>query len=97
MTNDNGGLRKALAYTGCSRNAYYHNKKDKKEPRDTKLQQHQLDDAVLEKNIEEIILQRPSYDTRRMAAMLTRIMGKPINRKRVQRLYRKLNLTMPSR
>ncbi len=103
-TEDHDGLslRKALAYTGCSRNAYYYNKKDKKEPRDTKLQshQHQLDEqqAVPEKKIEEIILQRPSYGTRRMAAMLTRIMGKPINRKRVQRLYRKLNLTMiPSR
>ncbi|MDN5846945.1 MAG: hypothetical protein L0H53_11800 [Candidatus Nitrosocosmicus sp.] len=35
---------------------------------------------MLEKNIEEIILQRPSYGTRRMAAMLTRTMGKPINR-----------------
>jgi putative transposase len=99
MTTSNDGLslRKALAYTGCSRNAYYYNKKDKKEPRDTKLQGHQLDGAVLEKNIEEIILQRPSYGTRRMAAMLTRIMGKPINRKRVQRLYRKLNLAMSSR
>jgi len=96
MTTGNDGLslRKALAYTGCSRNAYYYNKKkDKKESRDAKLQQQ----AVLEKKIEEIILQRPSYGTRRMAAMLTRTMGKPINRKRVQRLYRKLNLTMSSR
>jgi transposase InsO family protein len=95
---NHGGLslRKALEYTGCSRNAYYNKKKkqDKKEC-DTK---RQLDEELLlEKKIEEIILQRPSYGTRRMAAMLTRIIGKPINRKRVQRIYRKLNLTTPSR
>lgn len=45
----------------------------------------------------EIVLQRPPYGTRRMAAMLTRIMGKSINRKRVQKIYHKLNLTIPSR
>jgi hypothetical protein len=74
-------LRKALAYTDCSRNTYYYNKK--KGPRNTRQQQHQqqqqqhhLIQTVLEKKIEEIILQRPSYGTRRMAAMLTRIMGK---------------------
>ena len=95
-------LRKALAYTDCSRNTYYYSKKVKeKGPRDTKLQQqqqqYQLDQAVLEKKVEDIILQRPSYGTRRMAAMLTRIMGKSINRKRVQTIYHKLNLTIPSR
>jgi putative transposase len=52
---------------------------------------------VLEKRTEEIILQRPSYGTRRMAAMLTRVLGKSINRKRVQKIYHKLNLTVPSR
>lgn len=100
MTADHGGLslRKALAYTDCSRNTYYYNKK--KESRNTRQQhqqQHQLDQTVLEKKIEEIILQRPSYGTRRMAAMLTRVIGKSINRKRVQKLYHKLNLTIPSR
>ena len=97
--NNDLSLRKALEYTGCSRNAYYYNKKKmkEKESRDTK-QHRQLDEeTALEKKIKEIILQRPSYGTRRMAAMLTRTMGKPINRKRVQRLYRKLNLTIPSR
>ena len=90
-------LRKALAYTDCSRNTYYYSKKaSKRRPRNTRLQQQQLDQAVLEKKVEEIMLQRPSYGTRRMAAMLTRIMGKSINRKRVQRIYHKLNLTTMS-
>lgn len=95
--NDGLSLRKALAYAGCSRNAYYYNRKkeDKKEPRNTTQQSDE--ERAMEKRIKEIILQRPSYGTRRMATMLTRITGKPINRKRVQRLYRKLNLTMPSR
>jgi len=90
-------LRKALAYTDCSRNTYYYNKK--KGPRNTRQQQqqHHLIQTVLEKKIEEIILQRPSYGTRRMAAMLTRVIGKSINRKRVQKLYHKLNLTIPSK
>jgi putative transposase len=88
-------LRKALAYTDCSRNTYYYNKK-KKRPRNTR-RQCQLDRAVLEKKIEEIITQRPSYGTRRMAAMLTRIIGRSINRKRIRRIYHKLNLTIPAR
>lgn len=51
-----------------------------KGPRDIKLllqqqQKQQLDKAVLEKNVEDIILQRPSYGSRRMVAMLTRIMA----------------------
>jgi hypothetical protein len=93
-------LRKALAYTDCSRNTYYSKNKEekKKGPRNIRQRQHhRLNQAVLEKKIDEIILQRPSYGTRRMAAMLTRVLGKSINRKRVQRIYHKLNLTIPSR
>jgi hypothetical protein len=92
-------LRKALAYAGCRRNTYYYSKKmeKKKKPRDTKYQQRQLDQTVLEKKTEEIILQRRSYCTRRMATMLIRVIGKPINRKRVQKIYHQLNLTVPSR
>ncbi|MFY9798346.1 MAG: IS3 family transposase [Candidatus Nitrosopolaris sp.] len=82
-------LRKALAYTDCSRNFYYYRKRR----RITRCQQ---DQTILEKT-KEIVLQRPSYGTRRMAAMLTRVLGKSINRKRVQKIYHKLNLTIPSR
>ena len=101
MTANHGlSLRKALAYTDCSRNTYYYKKKmEKKRPRNARRQQQQQQQVqtVLEKRTEEIILQRPSYGTRRMAAMLTRIIGKSINRKRVQKIYHKLNLTVPSR
>jgi hypothetical protein len=66
----------------------------KKRPTITRCQ-HQ-DQTILEKT-NEIVLQRPSYGTRRMAAMLTRVLGKSINTKRVQKIFHKLNLTMPSR
>ncbi|MGH9953119.1 MAG: IS3 family transposase, partial [Nitrososphaeraceae archaeon] len=94
---DRLSLRKALAYADCSRNTYYYHHKEKT-PRVTRCQQQQQQQqqTLLEKT-KEIILQRPSYGTRRMAAMLTRVIGKPINRKRVQMIYHKLNLTVPSR
>ena len=82
-------LRKALAYTDCSRNFYYYRKRR----RITRCQQ---DQTILEIT-KEIVLQRPSYGTRRMETMLTRVLGKSINRKRVQKIYHKLNLTIPSR
>jgi putative transposase len=66
---------------------------EKKRPRNAQQQVR----IVLEKRTEEIILQRPSYGTRRMAAMLTRVLGKSINRKMVQKIYHKLNLTVSSR
>jgi len=47
-----------------------------KRPRITRCQQQ--DQTMLEK-IKEIVLQRPSYGTRRMAAMLTRVLGKSID------------------
>ena len=38
-----------------------------------------------------------TYGTRRMAAMLTRILGKPANRKRIQRIFRKMGYITPSK
>jgi hypothetical protein len=35
-------------------------------------------------------MERPPYGTRRMAAMLTRILGIPVKRKEVQRIFRKI-------
>ncbi len=39
----------------------------------------------------------PSYGTRRMAAMLSRYPGRPVNRKQVRRIFRELNWIEPSR
>jgi putative transposase len=79
--------RKALAYSGCSNNLYYHKQKSR---------QIQLDQGLVDKT-KVIAVQRPSYGTRRMVVMLARLLQRPINRKRVQRIFRVLGYIMPSR
>jgi putative transposase len=97
-------IRKALAYSGCSKNMYYYNNNN-----NNKEKYHgnhiaaataataASSSTMIEKEIQRISLQRPTYGTRRMAAMLTRILGRPINRKRVQRIFRKMGYITPSR
>lgn len=79
-------LRNALEYSGCSRSLYYY----EQTPRVVGL------DPLIVKKVQEIALERPSYGTRRMAAMLSRELDVPVNRKRVQRVYRALNWVAPS-
>ena len=79
-------LRKALAYSGSSRQLYYHRRK----ARNPSL------DASCVKRVKQIALVRPSFGTRRMAALLTRELGVPVNRKKVQRIFRALNWASPS-
>ena len=79
-------LRKALAYSGCSRKTYYY------EPRKRAIR---LDPSIVSAT-EKIALARPSYGTRRMAAMLSRELHAPVSRKRVQRIFRALNWIEPS-
>jgi putative transposase len=86
MLENRMSLRKALAYSGCSRRMYYY------EP---KRRVMELNPSVVDAT-EKIALERPSYGTRRMAAMLSREFGTPVNRKRVQRIYRALNWIEPS-
>lgn len=80
-------LRRSLHYAGCSRKMYYY---------ETVPRTIRLDSSVVGKT-KEIALQRPSYGTRRMAAMLSRELHVPINRKQVQRVYRALNWIEPSK
>jgi len=80
-------LRKALRRSGCSRQGYYHKPKKRLIPPDP---------YIVEKT-KQIALRRPLYGTRRMAAQLTRELGVPVNRKRVQRIYRQLGWTQPQR
>jgi putative transposase len=80
-------LRRTLRYAGCSRKMYYY------EPIERTVE---LDPSIVEK-MKEIALRRPSYGTRRMAAMLSRELHAPVNRKQVQRAYRTLNWIEPSK
>jgi putative transposase len=86
MVQNELSLRKALSYAGWSRCAYYY------EPKRRSINP---DPAVLQK-LEGITLERPSFGTRRMAAMLTRDLGRPVNRKQVQRIFRILGWIKPS-
>ena len=101
-------IRKALAYSGCSKNMYYYSSiKQKKYPGNhittaavaavTASSSSTTTTTMIEQEIQQISLQRPTYGTRRMAAMLTRILGIPVNRKMVQRIFRKMGYITPCR
>src|SRR5574339_1213937 len=101
-------IRKTLSYSGCNKKMYYNNRKNNYRNHiasssssstttiTTTLQPTSID-SIIEEKIQQISLQRPTYGTRRMAAMLTRILGIPVNRKRVQRIFRKMSYITPSR
>ena len=80
-------LRRALTHAGCSRSAYYHHARKRSIPPDP---------YIVEK-VREEASKRPLYGTRRMAATLTRSLERPINRKRIQRIYRHLGWTQPQK
>ena len=81
------GLRDALRYSGSSWNLYYHRAK----PRLV------LSDPRIVRRVQELMLERPSYGTRRVAAQLSRELETPINRKRVQKIFRELGYTEPAK
>ena len=85
-------IRKALTYSGCSKNIYYGNKDHRYDitaatAATAVTPSSSSTTTIIEKEIQQISMQRPTYGTRRMAAMLTRILGIPVNRKRVHREY----------
>jgi transposase InsO family protein len=89
-------IRKALRYSGCSKNMYYgKDRRNKITAAATAVTA--VTTTMIEKEIQQISLQRPTYGSRRMAAMLTRVLGIPINRKRVQRIFRKMGYILPSK
>jgi hypothetical protein len=47
--------------------------------------------------VKKLALQRPSYGTRRMAVMLSRELGRAVNRKQVQHVFHALNWIEPSK
>jgi putative transposase len=87
LHNQDLSLRKALQLSGCSRRGYYHQAKKRYIPPDP---------YVVEK-VRQEALKRPLYGTRRMAVTLARELGRPINRKRIQRIYRHLGWIQPQK
>jgi putative transposase len=89
MREAGSSLRDALRYSGSSWNLYYHQKE--------KPRLIPPPDPYIVRKVEELILERPSYGTRRVAAQLSRELGVPINRKRAQRIFRTLGYTEPAK
>ena len=87
IRNQGLSLRKALRHSGCSRKAYYHNPKRRRIP----------SDPYMVEKVKKVTVQRPLYGTRRMAATLRRELGRPVNRKRIQRIYRQLGWIQPQK
>lgn len=80
-------LRRSLLHAGLSRKKWYH----KPRPRQVPLR------AGIAEEVRKEGYARPTYGTRRMAAALSRKTGMPVNRKQVQRIYRKLGWTVPQK
>lgn len=78
-------LRKALHYSGLSSSTYFY----KPVPRQSKI------DPLIVEKVKEIAFNRPSYGARRIAAVMGRELDIPVNRKRVGRVFRVLNWTLP--
>jgi putative transposase len=88
MTESDVSLRKALSYSGLSSCTYYYRKKKTRQTRS-------IDVQILE-TVKRVSLEHPSFGTRRTAAILTRELGTPVNRKQVQRIFRALKWISPS-
>ena len=80
-------VRKALRYAGMSSCSYYY----RPVPRAV-----EPDPMIVEK-VKELALERPFYGSRRMAAQLSRELQVPVNRKRVQKVFRTLNWAEPAK
>lgn len=88
IMNTNGmSLRRSLYHAGCSRTMWYYNRRDRKV---------RVDPAITELT-QQIGSNRPSYGTRRMAVILSRHLGRPVNRKQVRRIFHALNWIEPAK
>ena len=73
-------LNKALRWCGMTRKRWYYM---------PKARQPAVNRDVLQL-IRQIREERPFYGTRRMAAELSRMLDRPVNRKLVRRVYRRM-------
>ena len=80
-------LRRSLRYAGISRHMWYH----KPKARDIGL------DPATVQAVQRIGGKRPTYGTRRMAAQVCRETHTATNRKKIQRIFRKLGWIEPQK
>ena len=79
--------RKALSYVGASKNMLFYNGTSKK--------RRPSPDGGVADAVKKIAAGRPAYGTRRLAAAASREVGRPVNRKQVQRICRESGLIAP--
>ena len=89
MMNQGLSLRKALAAVGSSQGSYYYKHKLAREDRG------KLSDKAILSTIRELALKKPVYGTRMMAALLSKEIRRPVNRKLVQHAYEIMGWSMP--
>jgi putative transposase len=87
MRNHGISLNKSLSFSGVSKAKWYYTKK----PRSISL------DSGMVSSVQGMAASRPTYGTRRMAATLSRTLNRPVNRKQIQRIYRKLGWIEPAK
>lgn len=80
-------LNRALYHVGVPKSTWYYTKRNRVINTDPQVTQYVQNQGTI----------RPTYGTRRMAATLTHKMNRPINRKRIQRIYRKLGWIVPKK
>lgn len=80
------GLNRSLSLCGVSKTAWYHTSK----PRDVSPDPEILD------TVQKIAPARPTYGTRRMAAQISRELNRPVNRKAIRRIFKRLGWSKPS-
>ncbi len=79
--------RKSIRYTGISNNMLYAPKK----PRIIQI------DKEISKMVHQVAQSRPTYGTRRMAATMSRITGRPVNCKKVKKIYHYLGRSVSAK
>ena len=80
MVRQDVSLTKALRWCGVTRKRWYYEPKPRKTATDPDMLQM----------IQTIREERPFYGTRRMAAEMSRRLGRPVNRKLVRRIYKRM-------
>lgn len=82
-------LRKALASVGASRGSFYYRLKNDRSDRG------ELRDPSILPSIKGIALRKPVYGSRMLAAVLSKELGRPVNRKLVQHAFHVMGWTTP--
>jgi hypothetical protein len=88
MMNRGLSLRSALSSVGASRGSYYRMKH-------VRGDRGKLREPSMLAAVKEVALRKPVYGSRMLAAVLSKELARPVNRKLVQHAFRVMGWTMP--